>query len=227
MTGSHRSTGSPLPSWHLRVRLRRNTYVPWSDHAPLTSDSPLWDDPSRSLRPPRERGPLRTDLASTRSPRWPGACAASSLRSPFPHRLARGGSVSTPEDNIKIILADWLDSLSRHDLDAIEQRMAPEVFWQGIREDFVCEDRDEAMKMLREQQREEHGVEALELVATEVKVVLGVRSHQLQEVGGVPLGGQIFQVFTLRDGIIVRVDEYERRGEALAAAGADGRGDWQ
>jgi hypothetical protein len=133
--------------------------------------------------------------------------------------------VSTPEDNIKVILADWLDPLSRHDLDAIAQRMAPEVFWQGIREDFVCEDREEAMVMLREQQREEHGVEALELVATEEKVVLGVRSTQLREVGGVPLGGQIFQVFTLQDGVIVRVEEYELRGEALAAVGADGRGD--
>jgi hypothetical protein len=109
----------------------------------------------------------------------------------------------------------------------MERRMAPDVFWQGIREDFVCADRSEAMKMIREQQREEHGVEALELVATEQKVMLGVRSTQLQEVGGVPLGGQIFQVFTLRDGIIVRVDEYERRSEALAAAETGDRGDWQ
>ena len=135
--------------------------------------------------------------------------------------------MTTPEDNIKIFLADWLEALRRHDFDAIERRMAPDVFWQGIREDLVCQDRSEAMKMLREQQREEHGVEALELVATEQKVMLGVRSTQLQEVGGVPLGGQIFQVFTLRDGIIVRVDEYERRGEALAAADAEDQGDWR
>jgi hypothetical protein len=135
--------------------------------------------------------------------------------------------MSTPEDNIKVILADWLDALRRQDLDAIEHRMAPEVFWQGIREDFVCVDRDGAMSLLREQQREDYGVEALELVATEEKVVLGVRSTQLQEVGGVPLGGQIFQVFTLHEGIIVRVDEYERRIDALDAADAEGRGDWQ
>lgn len=129
--------------------------------------------------------------------------------------------MTTPGDNIKTILTDWLDALRRHDLDALERRMAPEVFWQGIREDFICKDHEEAMEMLREQQREEHGVEALELVATEEKVVLGVRSNQLREVGGVPLGGQIFQVFTLRDGAIVRVDEYERRGDAFAAAGAE------
>jgi hypothetical protein len=135
--------------------------------------------------------------------------------------------MSTAEDNIKIFLADWLEALRRHDFDAIEQRMARDVFWQGIREDLVCQDRSEAMEMLRDQQREEHGVEALELVATEEKVMLGVRSTQLREVGGVPLGGQISQVFTLRDGIIVQVDEYERRGDALSAAGAEGRGDWR
>jgi len=135
--------------------------------------------------------------------------------------------MTTPEDNIKILLADWLDALRRHDLDAMERRMAPDVFWQGIREDFVCADRSEAMKMIREQQREEHGVEALELVATEQKVMLGVRSTQLQEVGGVPLGGQIFQVFTLREGVIVRVDEYESRSEALVSAEAEDRGDWR
>ena len=135
--------------------------------------------------------------------------------------------MTTPEDNIKAIFVGWLDALRRQDLDAVERRMAPEVFWQGIREDLVCADREEAMELLREQQREEHGIEALELVATEEKVMLGVRSTQLQEVGGVPLGGQIFQVFTLRDGVIVRVDEYQRRSEALAAAGAEGRGEWR
>ena len=101
--------------------------------------------------------------------------------------------MTTPEDNIKVILADWLDALRRHDFDGIERRMAPDVFWQGIRADLVCEDREQAMEMLREQQRE----------------------------------GQIFQVFTLRDDIIVRVDEYEQRGDALVAAGAEGRGDWR
>ncbi len=137
--------------------------------------------------------------------------------------------MSTPEQNIKTILADWLDALRRHDLATVERRMAPEVFWQGVHENFVCANRDEAMEMLREQQREEHGVEALELIATEERVVLGIRSTQLQEIGGVPLGGQIFQVFTLceHDGRIVRVDEYRRRGEALEAAGAEDRGDWR
>ena len=39
--------------------------------------------------------------------------------------------MSTPEENIKIILADWLDALCRHDLATVERRMDPQVFWQG------------------------------------------------------------------------------------------------
>jgi len=41
----------------------------------------------------------------------------------------------------------------------------------------------------------------------------------MTEVGGEPLGSQIFNVFTLRDGRIVRIDDYRDRSEALAAAG--------
>jgi hypothetical protein len=114
--------------------------------------------------------------------------------------------MSTPEENIKTILADWLDALRRHDFATVEQRMDPQVFWQGVREDFICENRDEAMEMLREQQREEHGVEALELIATEEKVVLGVRSTQLQEIGGVPLGGRV-----LRGGFVPERPQRELR----------------
>jgi hypothetical protein len=124
--------------------------------------------------------------------------------------------MNTLEENIKTILADWLDALRRRDFATVERRMDPEVFWQGVREDFVCENRDEAMEMLCEQQREEHGVEALELIATEEKVILGVRSSQLKEISGVPRGGQIFQVFTLRDqdGRIVRVERVMNVGKS-------------
>ena len=135
--------------------------------------------------------------------------------------------MSRPEANIAMILADWLGALRRRDFEALERRMDPDIVWQGVREDFVCPDRAAVLEMLREWQPDDHGVEALELVATEDRVVVGVRSTQLQEIGDVPLGGQIFNVFTLSDGRIVRIDDYPRRSEALAAAGAEGRGDWR
>jgi hypothetical protein len=64
--------------------------------------------------------------------------------------------MGTPEVNIKTILADWLDAPRRHDLAAVERRMDPEVFWQGVREDFVCHNRDEAMEMLPEKAKSRH-----------------------------------------------------------------------
>ncbi len=135
--------------------------------------------------------------------------------------------MSSPQENITTILTDWLGALRRRDFEVVERSMDPDIVWQGVHEDFVCPDRAAVLEMLHEWQFEDHGVEALELVATEDRVVLGVRSTQLQEIGGVPLGGQIFNVFTLSDGRIVRIDDYPQRGQALAAAGAEGRGNWR
>jgi hypothetical protein len=39
--------------------------------------------------------------------------------------------------------------------------------------------------------------------------------------------GQIFNVFTLRDGRIVRIDDYRSRREALTAAGVAENMDWR
>jgi hypothetical protein len=50
--------------------------------------------------------------------------------------------------------------------------------------------------------------------------VLGLRGPSISAVVGEPLGGQIFKVFTLRDGRILRIDDYRYRSDALGAAGA-------
>ena len=43
------------------------------------------------------------------------------------------------------------------------------------------------------------GVKALELIEVEDKVLFGISNVHLQEIAGVPLDGQIFNVLTLRD----------------------------
>lgn len=60
--------------------------------------------------------------------------------------------------------------------------------------------------------------DALEFIRGSDRVVMGARGPSFTEVGGEPLDGQIFNVFTLRDGRITRIDDYRRRSEALAAA---------
>jgi hypothetical protein len=65
-----------------------------------------------------------------------------------------------------------------------------------------------------EQRRE---IDALEFTRGGDQVVLGARGPNIGPEEE-PLG-QIFNVFTLRDGRIVRIDDYRGRSEALDAAG--------
>jgi hypothetical protein len=64
-------------------------------------------------------------------------------------------------------------------------------------------------------------VNALEPVARDGRVVLGVRSPEFHEIGDVPLAGMLFNVFTVRNGRIASIQDYANRGDALRAAGAD------
>jgi len=56
---------------------------------------------------------------------------------------------------------------------------------------------------------------------------MGVRGPSLDEVGGEPLGGPIFNVFTLSNGRIVRIEDYRLREEALEAAEVDEDPQWR
>jgi hypothetical protein len=64
-------------------------------------------------------------------------------------------------------------------------------------------------------------VDALELLADADHVVFGVRNYARQELAGVQLDGQLFMVFTLRDGQIVHLRDHAHRTEALSDAGLD------
>ncbi len=56
---------------------------------------------------------------------------------------------------------------------------------------------------------------------------MGARGPSIAEVAGERLEGQIFNVFTLRDGRITRIDDYRRRSEALSAAGIGADAGWR
>jgi len=51
--------------------------------------------------------------------------------------------------------------------------------------------------------------------------VLGVRNHARQELAGVRLDGQLFAVFTLREGRIVHLRDHAHRTYALSDAGLE------
>jgi hypothetical protein len=124
--------------------------------------------------------------------------------------------MSVRNDNLEVILFGWIDGVRRRDPATIEPHLHPDVVWQGVRSDFVCRDRAEVLALVR-RRGGPPDVAGLELIAEGSRVMLGVRSPDLNDVGGVPLEQAVFQVFTLADGLIVRMDAHRTREEALAA----------
>ena len=128
-----------------------------------------------------------------------------------------------PRSNIEIVFADWLDAMRRGDLDRMGARLAPDAVHQGIRPDLICRNREEVLDNARRRVGRQPDVEALELVAAGDHVVMSVRAANV----GVPVDdasaefrGQVCVVFTLREGLIVRIQDYVHRADAFEAAGA-------
>ena len=138
------------------------------------------------------------------------------------------------EANAIEAVVGWLDAMRRGDIGAVAEWFHPRVSWRGVPDDAVCGNREDVLEMLRdslvpcpddpasyELEPGLRGAEAVELVTPDAEtVVLGAKVAGLSEVGGIPLHGQLFNVFRVRDGRIVEVADYARREEALAAAGA-------
>jgi len=124
---------------------------------------------------------------------------------------------SIGQENLETVMIDFLGALRRGDFEAAAGLVDPDVRWQGLREEWVCRGREELIDTFRwalEQRRE---VDALEFIRGGEQVVLGARGPNVGPIEE-PLG-QIFNVFTLRDGRILRIDDYRSRREALEAAG--------
>lgn len=127
-----------------------------------------------------------------------------------------------PESNVEIVFADWLDAIRRGDIERMRARLAPDVVHQGVRPEYVCRNRDEVMAQAGWRAGRAPAVEAIELVAAGDHVVMSVRAPDI----GAPADpeaappGQASIVFTLRDGLIVRMQDFPTRAGALEAAGS-------
>ncbi len=126
---------------------------------------------------------------------------------------------SMSQQDLETVMIDFFGALRRGDFEAAAELLDSAVTWQGLRDDLVCHGREEVIETFRSGLDERRAVDALEFIRGGDRVVVGVRRPTLTEVAGEPLEGQIFNVFTLRDGRITRIEDYRRRSEALAAAG--------
>lgn len=132
------------------------------------------------------------------------------------------------QENLGIILSDFVDALRRGDLATVSARLASDVVWEGLHDGLVCRDRDDVLAVLRSHfGQAAFRIEALELIDAGERVVLGVRGPQFDQVGGVEFGGQIFNVFTLHEEKIVHIRDYRTRADAIATAGLNGQAEWR
>lgn len=121
--------------------------------------------------------------------------------------------------NLEIVF-DWMNAMRYRDIDVIGRLFDPAVVWVDVAGGVACNGRDQALAWLRSTPTELNEVDAVELLANDEHVVLGVRNHAREELAGVKLeDGQTFTVFTLRDGKIVRLRGHVHRVDALAKAG--------
>ena len=71
---------------------------------------------------------------------------------------------------------------------------------------------------LREAWSDDVGFEATDIRGHGDRVIARVELHGRGRASGLELSGRVFQVFTVRDGEIVRIEDFIDRAEALAAA---------
>lgn len=114
---------------------------------------------------------------------------------------------------------DHFHARRRQDLGAIAAGLDPDVVHQGVRRELVCNGRPAVLERIGASlDSGETGVERIELQAAGETVIVGIAGPRFREIPF--LDGEIFMVFTLRDGLILRIDDYRTREEAFRAVGA-------
>ena len=112
----------------------------------------------------------------------------------------------------------WFDALRRRDTAAMSAALDPNIVWQGVRPELICRGPEEVVAGFVTASDANQEIDSLELVAGDAQVVLGARSPDLA-IDEVDTHGEIYNVFTIEGGKIVRIEDYLERGAALAAAG--------
>jgi hypothetical protein len=120
-------------------------------------------------------------------------------------------------DNLELILYGWFDALRRSQPELIAPRLAADIVWQGLRPDLVCTGRDEVLTNIGYGGELRHHVKGLQVDALDEDHVLSaVRLHDVTELFGEPIAGELYSIFTLRDDLITRIDEFKTKDDALA-----------
>jgi limonene-1,2-epoxide hydrolase len=124
--------------------------------------------------------------------------------------------------NIEIILGGLVDAVRNQDPEHITEFLAADLVWEGLAPGLRCDGREQAMGVIRHRfAAAPLAVEAVEAIDAGQHVIVGLRGPGLNGTpGDLDTVGQIYNVFTLSDGKVIRWRDYLTREQALAAAGA-------
>ena len=113
----------------------------------------------------------------------------------------------------------WLDALRRDDVETLKAGIAPDVVWQGLRDEWACHGADSVIDTFAGEREAKQEIGAIELIGGDHHVILHASGGDIVAIEDVPLPDGIYNVFTLDGGRITRIDDYSDRHGALTAAG--------
>ena len=128
------------------------------------------------------------------------------------------------QNNMEIVLGVLADTLRTQDIEHLVRLLDQQVVWEGVHPGQRCDGRDQAIGVLGGFFADRQlTFDAVEVIARGDNMVVGIRGLGFN---GIPEDfetvGQVFHVFTLRDGLVIHWKAYLDREDALAAAGSCG-----
>jgi ketosteroid isomerase-like protein len=115
-------------------------------------------------------------------------------------------------------LIGWLDALRRDDRETLKSHLAPDVVWQGLRDEWTCHGADEVADTFTGERDARREVEAIEIIGGERHAVLHASGGGVTAIDDIPLPDGIYNVFAIEDGRISNIADYANRADALSAA---------
>jgi ketosteroid isomerase-like protein len=125
------------------------------------------------------------------------------------------------QENVEIVREVW-DAYSRGDYDRVGEFHDPHIVVITL-EDGAVYGNDAALANYKRWneawERAETTVE--EVIGRGDQVFLAVRFQGRGRASGIEIDTRLYEVFMLRDGKVLRIDEYEHRADAVEAAGLE------
>lgn len=127
-------------------------------------------------------------------------------------------------ESLGIVLSGITKVLGSQDADGIAELLAPDVVWEGLLPGMRCDNREQAMRIIRHAFADKRvTADAIEAFTTGDNVVVGLHGPGFNGTpGDRETVGQLYYVLAMRDGKVVHWRVYVTRPEALAAAATTG-----